>query len=132
MERVWFLDRGILNADQETYFVVDDDSDEEFEYFPDSTNHDRRGAGLHMTVRGMQWSQVLAEDTIFWIDDVTNVGTRQITTKYSLALFVDSKNGCHDFDNGFYDTLIDITYIWDQSGIGTWKVADMAARCCRQ
>ena len=114
-----YFGRGILNADQESYFVVDDDADEEFQYFPDSTDHDRRGLGTRMSVRGLQWSHVLAEDCIFWIYDVANV----VTTNYEkviFGMFVDSKNGGHDFDNGFYDTFIDITYIWDQSGIGTW------------
>ena len=114
-----YFGRGILNADQETYFVVDDDADEEFQYFPDSTDLNRRGAGMRMSVRGLQWSHVLAEDCIFWIYDVTNV----VTTSYDkviFGMFVDSKNGGHDFDNGFYDTFVDLTYIWDQTGIGTW------------
>ena len=73
-----YFGRGIQNADQETYYVVDDDADEEFQYFPDSTDLDRRGLGMRMSVRGLQWSHVLAEDCIFWIYDVTNV----VTTNY--------------------------------------------------
>ena len=114
-----FFGRGILNADQETYFVVDDDADEEFQYYPDSTDTTRRGAGLRMSVRGLQWSHVLAEDCIFWIYDITNVSTTSYDSTL-FAMFVDSKNGGTDFDNGFYDTFIDITYIWDEQGIGTW------------
>ncbi|RMH78874.1 MAG: hypothetical protein D6681_19680 [Calditrichaeota bacterium] len=114
-----FFGRGILNADQETYFVVDDDADEEFLYFPDSTDSTRRGAGLRMSVRGLQWSHVLAEDCIFWIYDIRNVSTTSYDSTL-FGMFVDSKNGGHDFDNGFYDTHIDITYIWDQQGVGTW------------
>ncbi len=118
---VWngFFGRGIFNADQETYYVVDDDSDEEFEYYPDATDHNRRGIGMRMSVRGLQWSQVLAEDTIFWIFDVTNVSTTSYD-KTLFGMFIDSKNGGHDFDNGFYDRVLDLTYIWDQTGIGTW------------
>ena len=114
-----FFGRGILNADQETYYVVDDDADEEFEYFPDSTDQNRRGLGMRMSVRGLQWSQVLAEDCIFWIFDVTNVGTSDYDDVL-FGMFIDSKNGGHDFDNGFYDTFIDLTYIYDQTGIGSW------------
>ncbi|MCK4560652.1 MAG: hypothetical protein KAV45_12780, partial [Calditrichia bacterium] len=114
-----FFGRGILNAQQETYFVVDDDADEEFEYFPDSTDQKRRGLGLRMSIRGMQWSNVLAEDVIFWIFDVFNVSTTDYE-KTLFGMFIDSKNGGHDFDNGFYDTKLDITYIWDQIGTGTW------------
>ncbi|RMH78873.1 MAG: hypothetical protein D6681_19675 [Calditrichaeota bacterium] len=114
-----FFGKGILNADQETYYVVDDDADEEFEFFPDSTDPERRGIGMRMSVRGLQWSQVLAEDAIFWIFDVTNVGTTSYDSTL-FGMFIDSKNGGHDFDNGFYDTFLDLTYIWDQTGIGTW------------
>ncbi|MFQ5708096.1 MAG: hypothetical protein ACE5HO_11630 [bacterium] len=114
-----FFGRGIFNADQETYYVDDDDADEEFEYYPDANDHNRRGIGMRMAVRGLQWSQVLAEDTIFWIYDVTNVSTTDYE-KTIFGMFIDSKNGGHDFDNGFYDTFLDLTYIWDQEGIGTW------------
>ncbi len=114
-----FFGRGIFNADQETYYVVDDDADEEFEYFPDATDRSRRGLGMRMAVRGLQWAHVLAEDVIFWIFDVTNVGTTDYD-KVLFGMFIDSKNGGHDFDNGFYDVVLDLTYIWDQTGIGTW------------
>ncbi len=114
-----FFGRGIFNADQETYYVIDDDADEEFEFFPDATDPNRRGLGMRMSVRGLQWAHVLAEDAIFWIFDVTNVGTTDYD-KVLFGMFIDSKNGGHDFDNGFYDTDIDLTYIWDQTGVGTW------------
>jgi hypothetical protein len=114
-----YFGRGILNADQETYFVADDDADEEFQYFPDSTDHSRRGIGMRMSVRAMQWSHVLAEDCIFWVYDVLNVSTTDYE-KVLFGMFVDSKSGGHDFDNGFYDTFIDLTYIWDQTGVGSW------------
>ena len=114
-----YFGRGILSADQETYYVVDDDADEEFVFFPDSTDSTRRGLGMRMSVRGLQWSHVLAEDCIFWIYDVTNVGTTDYE-KTLFGMFIDSKNGGHDYDNGFYDTYLDITYIWDETGLGDW------------
>jgi hypothetical protein len=114
-----FFGRGVLSADQETYYVIDDDADEEWKFFPDSRDMDRRGLGLRMSVRGLQWAQVLAEDAIFWVFDVMNVGTTDYENVV-FGMFIDSKNGGHDFDNGFYNTDIDITYVWDQTGIGTW------------
>lgn len=114
-----FFGRGILNADQEAYYVVDDDADEEFVFYPDSNDHNRRGLGMRMTVRGLQWSHVLAEDAIFWIFDVRNMGTTDYE-KTLFGMFIDSKNGGHDFDNGFYDTVLDLTYIWDVENKGTW------------
>jgi hypothetical protein len=114
-----FFGRGILNADQEAFYVVDDDADEEFLYFPNPADSSRRGLGLRMSVRGLQWSQVLAEDAIFWLFDIRNVGAKDYE-KTVFGMFIDSKNGGTDFDNGFYDTFLDLTYIWDQEGQGTW------------
>ena len=57
-------------ADQESYYVIDDRNNDEFNYFPfegsaeDSAGfpNGRRGLGLEVKVRGYQWVQVEAED----------------------------------------------------------------------
>lgn len=116
-----FFGKGIMNADLETYFVMDDDADEEFQYFPDSTDHDRRGLGLRVAMRGFQWSNVLAEDVIFWLLDVTNVST----TNYDKALFgflMDTGvggTGDSSDDFGSHDTDLDITFAFDGDGKGS-------------
>ena len=69
----WF-GRGVFNADLETYFVFDDDPDEEWDFYPDPTDTLRRGLGLEVAARLFQWSQVLAEDCIFAIYFITNEG----------------------------------------------------------
>jgi hypothetical protein len=97
-----YFGRDVQNADQETYFWVDDSRDMEFmskemayrtdvdsalwvDHFP--TNPDSAlvpriqpfegdslhgGLGLKVAVRGFQWSHVLAEDVVFWLYDITN------------------------------------------------------------
>ncbi|MEA3431108.1 MAG: hypothetical protein U9R01_00285, partial [candidate division WOR-3 bacterium] len=70
-----YFGKNQMNADQESYFVMDDDSDEEFLFYPDSTDLTRRGLGLRVGVRGFQWSHPLAQDCIFWHYDITNLGT---------------------------------------------------------
>ena len=52
------------NAEQESYFVMDDYNDAEFNYFPDSLNLERRGMGLECAIRGLQWNHILAEDVL--------------------------------------------------------------------
>lgn len=70
-----YFGKNVLNADQESYYVMDDYNNREFAFYPDSTNRNRRGLGLRVTVRGFQWSNVLVEDIFFLLYDVKNIGT---------------------------------------------------------
>ena len=64
---------------------MDDNNDERFNEFnnniwhvsfkPDSTNPQRNGMGLAVTVRALQWAQFLAKDNIFWLYEISNTGT---------------------------------------------------------
>ncbi|MCB9248883.1 MAG: hypothetical protein H6613_10250 [Ignavibacteriales bacterium] len=75
----WFgyFGRGIINADQESFFEADDHWDDEFNahFQPDANDPNRNGMALRMRQRGFQWSSFLAEDAIFWLYDITNDGT---------------------------------------------------------
>ncbi|NOX17469.1 MAG: hypothetical protein GXO87_04200 [Chlorobi bacterium] len=110
----------ITNADQESYFVMDDNSDDGHNFYPDSTDHTRRGLGLSVKVRGFQWSNILAEDLIFWHYEITNEGTHN----YNQAIFgmyVDCGVGGQFDSNDDYASFNkddDITYSWDHDGIG--------------
>ncbi len=108
------------NADQESYFVMDDNADDGHDFYPDSTDLTRRGLGLRVGVRGFQWSNVLAEDLIFWHYDITNEGT----TNYPNMIFgmyadvgVGGQFDSND-DNASFDLDEDITYSWDTNSLG--------------
>jgi len=131
--------RGIWNgyfgkrtsADQESYFVMDDNNDEKYNFAdnnqlhiafkPDSRNPSRNGLGLVMRVRGLQWKQWLAQDNIFWLYEITNTGT----TDYNKTFFgmlvgtYVGVTGCdhtpHEYDDdwSFYDVRYNITYTGD-------------------
>ena len=113
-----FFGKGVRNADVETYFVFDDNEDKEYiinnGFYADADDHDRGGLGMQVRTRGFQWSQVLAEDVIFWYYEITNVGT----TDYDKALFaqyVDWGIGGHDNSSnnaGDYNELLDMSYSW--------------------
>jgi len=117
-----YFGRGIMNADQESYFVADDQWDDEFNsYFkPDTTDSSRHGMGLKMAVRGLQWSSFLAEDAIFWLYDITNEGT----TTYRKSVFgtvvgtLAGGDGDSQDDLGFFDINDNITYSWDSDNKG--------------
>ena len=45
-----YFGKGFLNADQESYYVIDDYNNREFPFYPDQTDSSRRGLGLRVTV----------------------------------------------------------------------------------
>ncbi len=117
-----YFGRGITQADQESYFVADDQSDDEFNAFfaPDANDPSRKGMALQLRQRGFQWSSFLAEDAIFWLYDIKNEGT----TTYKRANFgtvvgtLAGGDGDSGDDLGFFDAQKSITYSWDSDGIG--------------
>ncbi len=120
-----FFGRGIQNADVETYFVFDDHEDREYilnnNFRPDDEDPDRGGLGMQVRTRGFQWSQVLAEDVIFWLYEITNMGTYDYE-KTLFAQYIDWGIGGHDNSSnngGDYDELLDISYAWSTVPFGS-------------
>lgn len=68
------LGQGATNADLETFFVMDDRDNKEFEYYPYPGEVVRKGLGLEVEARYYQWSNVQAEDAIFLIYKIKNKG----------------------------------------------------------
>ena len=123
-----------VSADQETYFVMDDNNDERFNkttnnilsiaFKPDSLKPSRNGMALEVRVRALQWAQFLAKDNIFWLYEITNTGT----TTYDKAVFgmlvgtyvgVTSTGDQQEWndDFSFYDPDYNITYTGDYKAI---------------
>jgi len=117
-----YFGKGVMQADQESYFAFDDNANDEFEFYPDSTDSTRRGLGLLVRARGLQWSHVLAEDCIFWLYDITNVGTYNHTKMVFGEVFDSFMGGFGDEndDCAYFDQTgdMDITYSWDYNGVG--------------
>ena len=117
-----YFGRGIIQADQESYFVADDQMDDEFNsnFLPNANDSLRHGMALQLRQRGFQWASFLAEDVIFWLYDIKNEGT----TTYRRADFgtvvgtLAGGDGDSGDDLGFFDTERFITYSWDSDGIG--------------
>ena len=125
-----FFGKDIQNIQQESFFVMDDNNDEEFNFAeynmygvnfkPDSLNALRNGLGLEIKVRGMQWQQFLAQDCIFWLYEVTNTST----TDYDKVVFgmlvgtyvgVTSTEGSGEYDDdwSFFDVNENQTFTGD-------------------
>ncbi len=135
---VWngFFGKGIQNADLETYFVFDDNEDREYmlnnNFHPDNEDLERGGLGMQVRTRGFQWSQVLAEDAIFWLYEITNMST----TDYEEVLFaqyIDWGIGGHDNSSnnaGDFNELLDISYAWSTVPFGSpgnWSPVGLSA-----
>jgi hypothetical protein len=117
-----YFGRGILNADQESYYVSDDQKDDEFNaaFLPDPSNPSRKGMGLRMFVRGFQWANFLAEDCIFWLYDIKNEG-KTIYQKADFGSIVGTLaggDGDSQDDLASFDIDNTITYSWDSDGRG--------------
>ncbi|MCU7513848.1 MAG: hypothetical protein HF300_14880 [Ignavibacteria bacterium] len=120
-----FFGNNVRNADLETYFVFDDNEDKEYiqknNFHPDSDDPTRGGLAMQVHARGFQWSQVLAEDVIFWYYEITNMGTYDYN-KVLFAQYVDWGIGGHDNSSnnaGDYDAVLDISYAYSVVPFGS-------------
>ncbi|MGA3245398.1 MAG: hypothetical protein ABSE41_12335 [Bacteroidota bacterium] len=120
-----FFGNGVLNADLETYFVFDDNEDREYilknNFHPDADDSTRGGLGMQVHARGFQWSQVLAEDVIFWLYEITNMGTTDYA-KTLFAQYVDWGIGGHDNSSnnaGDYNEDLNLSYAWSAVSFGS-------------
>lgn len=115
-----FFGRAQLNADQESYFWMDDNNDEEFfilhDFLPDANDVTRRGQAIQVSVRGLQWSNFLAQDVCFWLYNVKNDGTEnydQAVFGIVVGTYVGVENPEWNDDVSFFDIRESITYTWD-------------------
>ena len=120
-----YFGRGVQNSDFETFFVMDDNKDGEwnrapYNYYPIQDNHSWGGLGLRVEVRGFQWSHVLAEDIIFWHYDIVNISDFNYN-KTIFGFYTDCGVGGTDDsgdDNASFDRQLDIAYCFDDDGLG--------------
>ena len=112
-----YFGKGVTNADLETYFVIDDDPDKEFNFYPDANDSTRGGLATEMYIRSLMWANVLTESHCFWLYDVLNEGTTQYDSMY-FGLFADFFIGADDDDVAGYNSFLDIAYCYDYDNIG--------------
>ena len=115
-----YFGRGQMNADQESYFWMDDNPDEKmfslYGFTPDSTDPSRRGQGIQVSVRGLQWANFLAQDVIFWVYKIKNDGTTtydQTVFGTLVGTYVGGSGDEYNDDASFFDIREAITYTWD-------------------
>lgn len=143
--------RGVIYADMEAYFVVNDAQDQEYlgiedrvKYYPrpgkfiQSTATQQPGApwgglGLRVEQRGFQWNNPQARDAIFWEYSIANTSEYDLL-EVAFGYWVDNAIGHNavgtsdgDDEKGYFDDELDMSYSWDVSGrgVGNLKTGTM-------
>jgi len=134
-----FFGRGVFNADLESFYVMDDYSDREYHvstvtgqpysqygvFYPSPSDSTIGGMGLQTQVRIFQWANILAEDVMFLLYRITN--TSETDYRYNLegsegmffSQIMDYGLGQEEGDeNASFNAQEDVTFGWDQDGIG--------------
>jgi len=81
---VWpgYLAQDATNADLEVFWAMDDRDNSEFPYWPFVNDSTRRGLGVQVDGRALQWSNALAENTIFFVYTIANVSDKDLDSVY--------------------------------------------------
>ncbi|UCD37406.1 MAG: hypothetical protein JSW54_11320 [Fidelibacterota bacterium] len=128
---------GVITADVESYYVMDDRFNAEFSYYPVPTDSSIRGLGLEVEARGYQYAASVAEDILFFQFTITNVGEKRLD-KVVVGMIGDPHiGGAGDFADdyaGFIDNsgegdldvngdptgevqdVRNLVYCWDKQG----------------
>lgn len=114
-----YFGKNKFNADQESFYVMDDYNDQRYLFYPDSTDLSRRGLGLQASARGFQWSQVLAQDVLFTLFDIKNIGTTSHDKVVFSTIMGAMAGGDGEDDNADFSRRDNITFSWDFDGIGS-------------
>ena len=120
-EYVWpgALRQGSSNSDLEIFFVTDDRTNREFEYYPFPDDSSRKGLGLEIESRYYQWANPLAEDIIFLIYKVTNkseIDLHEVTFGMWGDPHIGGPANWQD-DLSYFDRNINMVYAWDEDGV---------------
>ena len=110
------LRQGSSNADLESFFVVDDRSNQEFKYYPFPQDSSRLGLGIEIECRYYQWSNPLAEDVVFLIYKVTNKSEKDLN-EVVFGMWGDPHIGGPSNwrdDLSYFDRDLNMVYAWDE------------------
>ena len=117
-----YFGKNVLNADQESYYVMDDYNNREWPFYPDSTDLSRRGLGIRATIRQFQWSNVLVDDVMFFLYDATNIGTYEHDKMVFGLVYGPNigEDGEDDGGNFILDENLGYQFDADNLGVGGW------------
>jgi hypothetical protein len=117
-----YFGKNQFNAQQEIYYKASDDRNfiVGVPYTSDTTDINRKGAGLMTGVRVLQWKQVLIEDVVFILHEIKNDASydyEKVSFSMWLADLVGGDGDSGD-DTPDFDLLYDVAWSMDSDGIG--------------
>jgi len=111
-------DLSVKTADQEFVFKTGDDNFDKWDYTPDTTDPSRRGIGIVMETRVLQWAQVLVQDVVFILHYLKNDGNKLIERLGASVLLADLVGGDGGDDVAFFSLATDVAWSTDADNIG--------------
>jgi hypothetical protein len=119
-----YFGRGVLSADQESYFVSDDANDRRwfddqstfpYGFRPRPGDPSRFGAGLQIKTRGLQWSNFLAQDNLFLLYEVKNISEFDYDKAFLGSVVGTAVGGLGQTGRNLsvFDQSRNITYTWN-------------------
>jgi len=142
---VWpgYLHQDVPNADLEVLWAMDDHANDEYPYLPFPNDKTKRGLGIKIEGRALQWSNSLAQNCIFFVYTAQNYSEKDLDTVY-FGMYGDVDvgggiaGGSGGFENtddlGYFISPMDtvhrvtsvpvpvfsrsIVYFWDENGKG--------------
>ncbi len=124
---------GVMVADQESYYVMDDRENVEALYFPVPEDSSIRGLGIEVKSRGYQWSDSKNTDYLIFKYKIKNVSSN-VLEKVVAGILGDVDMGeggdyaddCvgflnhegEDYSTGLQFALNDLIYFWDNDFYG--------------
>ena len=104
-------------ADQESYYVYDDQYYDAWNFFPDNRDAGqdpltrRRGLGLRVEQRNFQWANVQSGNVLFSHYDISNEGTTDYNNNIIFGIYNDAGIGGEAYaPNGIIPNLITIMH----------------------
>ncbi len=113
-----FFGRNVFIDGTEFYYHYSDNLYDRYNFYPDSTNLARRGLGIVISERVMEFNNPIVNDALLVVSDIYNVGTSPINRAAVTIWVADFVGGDGDSqdDRPTYDLGRDFVYFNDGDG----------------
>jgi len=106
---------GEIVADQESFYVISESVNQEFEYYPVPSDSSVRGLGLQVEVRGFQWDNREYKDFLLVNYKITNVSDKTLDSIIA-GIYGDPHIGGRNDYTDDYTAFVDSTGIDSYTG----------------